>query len=114
MQMFAASVTFMTIILFSGGYYQESSVSWILRWIQYISPSYYARCALANNQYYGVQINTNLSGNQVLKEKHAFGLGLWGSIGALMGLFAIFFVISHIVFCFNIKKNLAKKINTAV
>ncbi len=109
--MFAASITFMTIILFSGGYYLESSVSWILRWMQYISPSYYARCALANNQFYGVQVNPDLSGNVVLDEKRALGLGLWGSIGALMGLFVIFFILAQIVFYFNIRNNTLRKIN---
>lgn len=109
--MVLASISFMTIILFSGGYYFESSVTWILRWAQYISPSYYARCAMANNEYYGEQINPSLSGDEVLRLKHATGLGLWGSIGALLGLFAIFFTIAHIIFYFDIKKRVSRKIN---
>lgn len=112
--MFAASVIFMITILFSGGYYQESSVTWILRWIEYLSPSYYARCALANNQYYGVQINPSLSGDKVLTDKFALGPGLWGSVGALLLLFALFLVISHIIFYFNIKKNIKRKIKAVV
>jgi hypothetical protein len=104
----------MVIILFSGGYYQESSVTWILRWMQYLSPSYYARCALANNQYHDIQINSDLRGDTVLQEKHALGLGLWGSIGALLGMFAIFLVVSQVVFYNNIKKIINKKIKNAV
>lgn len=96
----------MFVILFSGGYYLESSVTWILRWLQYISASYYGRCALANNQYDDYIINPTLDGDEVLKDKFAVGLGLWGSIGALMGLIVIFFVCSLIIFHYNIKQNI--------
>lgn len=107
-QMQYASIGFIVVILFSGGYYQEADVSWILRWIQYLSASYYARCALANNEYYDVEISPTLDGNYVLEQKRAIGLGLWGSIGALMGLAAVFFVIAQIVIYFNIKNNIRK------
>ena len=99
-------MAFIIVILFSGGYYQEESVTWILLWLQYLSSSYYGRCALANNEYNDFTINDKLTGDQILAKKHAAGLGLWGSIGALMGLFSIFYCTTNLIFIFNIRKQL--------
>lgn len=96
------------IILFSGGYYLETSVTWILRWIEYISSSYYGRAALANNEFSGSNINDQLTGEAVLDAKHAHGLGLWGSIGALMGLCFLFYLTTNIVFIINLWNHIKK------
>ena len=99
-------MAFTIVILFSGGYYEDDSVTWILLWIQYLSSSFYGRCALANNQYDDYTINEQLTGDQILTEKHAVGLGLWGSIGALMGLFLLFYCTTNLIFIFNMRKQL--------
>ena len=104
-----ASLAFIVCILFSGGYYTETSVTWILRWIQYLSPSYYGRSALANNEYDNYNVNDQLSGEYVLDKKHANGIGLWGSIGALMGLFVLFYIITNLIFIFNLRKFLKNR-----
>lgn len=101
-----AALAFTVVVLFSGEYYEEDSVSWILLWIQYLSSSYYERCALANNQYDDYTINDKLSGDQILAKKHAVGLGLWGSIGALMGLFLLFYCTTNLIFIYNMRKHL--------
>lgn len=103
-----ASVAFIVCILFSGGYYLETSVTWILRWIEYLSPSFYGRAALANNEYDNYNVNDQLSGDYVLDHKHARGLGIWGSIGALMGLFVLFYLTTNLIFIFNLRKFLKK------
>ena len=105
-----ATTVFIVTILFSGGYYLEGYVTWILRWIQYISTSFYGRGALSNNQYDDYVINENLTGEYVLKSKYANGLGLWGSIGALMGLFVLFYVTTNFIFIVNLRP-LMKKVN---
>lgn len=76
--------------------------------MEYLSPSYYSRSAMANNQFNDCEVNDTLTGKDVLVEKHAIGLGLWGSIGALMGLSVLFYIIANIVFYFNVKKKLRK------
>ena len=86
----------------------ESSVTWILRWIQYIDPSYYGRTALANNEFNNYNINDKLTGDYILDSKHAHGIGLWGSIGALMGLFILFYITTNLIFIFNLRKSLTK------
>lgn len=87
----------------------ESSVTWILRWIEYLSPSYYSRTALANNEYDDYPTANGVNGEDVLESKHAVGLGLWGSIGALIGLFVLFYCITNLVFLFNLRKYKNKK-----
>lgn len=87
----------------------ESSVTWILRWIEYLSPSYYSRAALANNEYDDYPETYGVDGDHVLDSKHANGLGLWGSIGALMGLFVLYYCITNIIFVFKLRKITNKK-----
>lgn len=87
----------------------ETSVTWILRWIEYISPSYYGRAALANNEYANFNVNDELTGDYILDSKQAHGLGLWGSIGALMGLFVLFYTTTNLIFIFNLRKSLKSK-----
>jgi hypothetical protein len=94
--------------LFSGGYYLESSVTWILRWIQYLSTSYFGRGALANNQYDDYTINSDLMGDYVLESKLSNNLGLWGYIGGLMGLFVLFFVSTNIIFIYNLRREIKR------
>lgn len=89
----------------------ETTVTWILRWIEYISSSYYGRAALANNEFSGRTINAQLTGDAVLDSKHAHGLGLWGSIGALMGLFLLFYLTTNIVFIINLRNHLKNTTN---
>lgn len=84
----------------------ETSVTWILRWIEYISSSFYGRAAFANNEFAGNNVYDELTGQAVLDSKHANGLGLWGSIGALMGLFLLFFITTNVIFVFNLRKYL--------
>lgn len=84
----------------------ETSVTWILRWMEYISSSFYGRAAFANNQFAGYNVNDEILGQHVLDSKHANGLGLWGSIGALMGLFLLFYITTNIIFVFNLRKYL--------
>jgi hypothetical protein len=95
--------------LFSGGYYLGSSVTWILRWIEYISPSYYGRTALANNEYDNNDLNDELTGDSILNSRHAYGIGLWGSIGALMGLFVLFYITTNLIFIFNLRRNIKRR-----
>lgn len=111
MQIRNACTAFIVTILFSGGYYLESSVTWILRWIQYISTSYYGRCALANNEYDDLMRNNINVGDKVLDYKHAHGLGLWGSIGALMGLFCLFYFTTNLIFILNLRKYINRNTN---
>lgn len=88
----------------------ETSVTWILRWIEYLSSSYYGRAALANNQFDdGYNVNDQLTGEYVLDSKHAHGLGLWGSIGALMGLVALFYTTTNLIFIFNLRMYLKSR-----
>ena len=74
--------------------------------MEYISSSYYGRSAFANNEFDGTSVNSEITGEHVLDSKHAHGLGLWGSIGALMGLFALFYLTTNIIFIFNLRKYL--------
>ena len=99
----------MVVILVSGGYYFIPSVTWILRWLEYLSPAFYNRNALANNQYANQSVNVDgKTSDDILESKNAHGLGLWGSIGALMGLFLLYFITTNLIFIFNLRKHLKK------
>ena len=103
-----ACTAFIITILFSGGYYLETSVTWILRWIEYISTSYYGRTALANNEYDDTIVYDEITGDHVLDSKYANGIGLWGSIGALMVLFLLFYITTNLIFVFNLRKHIRR------
>lgn len=104
MQIRMATIVFIVTILFSGGFYLESTTTWILKWIQYLSTSFYGRSALANNQFDDSNLNAALTFILDKGNKYDYDLGLWGSIGALMGMFIIFYIITNFIFIFNLRK----------
>jgi ABC-type multidrug transport system permease subunit len=55
--------------IFSGVPYSQNQVTWILRWLRFLSPSFYADQLLVFNQFHGREYpNSLITGNAILEQ----------------------------------------------
>ena len=88
--------------IFGGNLANSNEITWILRWIQYISMIFYSYQALCQNEFdgnfYGVQndSNTLVPGSTYLELYGLDQVGIWGCFGAILGIGAVFWVAGYI------------------
>jgi ABC-type multidrug transport system permease subunit len=89
-------------LLYGGNLTNSNDITWILRWLQYISVIFYSYEALCQNEftdnYYGVQ-NDNVTLVPGTFYLNLYGLnkvGIWGCFGAILGLGTAFLVSGYI------------------
>ena len=89
-------------LLYGGNLANSNEITWILRWMQYISLIFYSYQALAQNEfdgnYYGVQ-NDNVElvpGSFYLDLYGLDQVGIWGCFGCLLGLGAAFLLAGYV------------------
>lgn len=88
--------------IFGGNLANSNEITWILRWIQYISIIFYSYQALAQNEftgnYYGVQNDsrTLVPGSYYLALYGLDNVGEWGCFGAILGLGTFFLILGYI------------------
>lgn len=95
-----ASFIFFVCIWYSGDFAYNPECTWILRWIAYLSPIFYAFNALANNEFNEI----GGKGEELVKEVGLDSLGVWPSIGILLGfgmcyMFLGYFTLSYSTRC---------------
>lgn len=87
--------------IFGGNLANSNEITWILRWIQYISMVFYSYQALCQNEfdgnYYGVQNDskTLVPGSTYLELYGLDLVGIWGCFGAILGLGAFFWLAGY-------------------
>lgn len=100
-----ASSAVVILILLSGSLYNISTVTWILRWLQFIIFSFYTNQALIHNQFQGQaypffpftgEAFMNIRGDNVL--------GTWAAIGGDLGLILIINVVGLCIFHWQEKR----------
>lgn len=84
-------VIFLTMFMF-GGYQIQNllEVTWILRWIQFLSPVYYTYVALLLNEFEGMP-----SGDSVITQYKLSLIGIWPAMCALFGIGSGFFLLAY-------------------
>lgn len=88
--------------IFGGNLANSNEITWILRWIQYISTVFYSYQALSQNEfngnYYGVQSDdvTLVPGSFYLDLYGLNNVGIWGCFGAILGIGAAFLISGYI------------------
>ncbi len=89
-------IVFLTMFMFGGYQIQNRlNVSWILLWMQYLSPIFYAYSAFIRNEFGGRFIKGG-SGDEVLAEYRADRISIAAAMGALAGLGSAFFVLGYL------------------
>lgn len=96
-----ASFILLVCIWFSGDFAYNQNCTWILRWLAYLSPIFYAFNALVNNQFGG----TNNLGEEVIKKLNLDNFGLWPSVGALLGFGLFYMVVGYAALSFSTRPN---------
>lgn len=100
-----ASTILLICIWFSGGFAFNPTCTWILRWIAYLSPIFYAFNALINNEFKGQQFRPKREaalelGTTFLKEEGFINYGVWPSIGTLLGFGLVYMILGYIALAF--------------
>lgn len=99
-------------LIFGGNLANSNEITWILRWIQYISIVFYSYQALAQNEFtgnfYGVQNDseTIVPGEYYLDLYGLENVNQWGCLGALLGLGTAFLLLGYIGLRFSTKPKL--------
>lgn len=99
-------------LIFGGNLANSNEITWILRWIQYISIIFYAYQALAQNEFtgnfYGVQNDsrTLVPGEFYLDLYGLENVGQWGCLGAILGLGTAFLFLGYIGLRFSTRPKL--------
>lgn len=95
-------IVFLTMFMF-GGYQVQNrlNVTWVLLWIQYLSPIFYAYSALIRNEFADRIIAGSGSGNGVLREYRADRIPVAAAMGALVGLGSAFFLAGYVTLRMN-------------
>ena len=89
-------------LIFGGNLANSNTITWILRWIQYISIIFYTYQALAQNEftgnYYGVQDGspTIVPGQYYLNLYGLDNVNEWGCLGAVLGIGSAFLILGYI------------------
>ena len=96
-----ASLILLLCIWYSGDFSYNPECTWILRWISYLSPIFYAFNALVNNEFGG----TGGLGEEFLKKTGLDNFGLWPSIGALLGFGLLYMIIGYFALSFSTRSN---------
>lgn len=98
----SASFILLLCIWFSGDFAFNPTCTWILRWMAYLSPIFYAFNALVNNEFKGNIFKPShlLShdfeiGSEFLKENGFINYGLWPSIGTLLGFGLLYMILGY-------------------
>lgn len=88
-------LVFLIIFMFGGNQIQNRlDTSWIIRWLQFLSPVFYAYVALLQNELGGNEIQ-GVSGDSILQEFRANIFSIWACIGILFGLGTIYFILGY-------------------
>lgn len=96
-----ASFILLLCIWFSGDFAYNPSCTWILRWIAYLSPIFYAFNALINNEFYG----TGGKGENILNELSLDNYGLWPSVGTLIGFGILYMILGYVALSYNTRSS---------
>ena len=89
-------------LIFGGNLANSNTITWILRWIQYISIIFYSYQALAQNEFtgnfYGVQDGSpqKVPGEYYLNLYGLENVNQWGCLGAILGIGLAFLVLGYI------------------
>ena len=89
------------LLIFGGNLANSNTITWILRWIQYISMIFYTYQALAQNEFngnfYGVQDGSpqKVPGEYYLNLYGLDNVNQWGCLGAILGLALAFFLLGY-------------------
>lgn len=100
-------------LIFGGNLANSNEITWILRWIQYISIVYYAYQALSQNEftgnYYGVQDGSpqKVPGEYYLNLYGLDNINEWGCLGGILGIGLAFLVLGYIGLRFSTRPRLA-------
>jgi ABC-type multidrug transport system permease subunit len=92
-----ASLILLLCIWFSGDFAYNPEYTWILRWISYLSPIFYAFNALVNNEFDGA----GGKGEKILRETDLDYYGVWPSIGTLTGLGLFYMIFGYFALSFK-------------
>lgn len=85
-------LVFLIIFMFGGNQIQNRlDTSWVIRWVQYLSPVFYAYIALLRNELQGTIIQ-NVAGDSILREYRADVFEIWFCACMLFGLGTIYFI----------------------
>lgn len=89
-------VIFLTMFMF-GGYQVQNrlDLTWILRWIQFLSPIFYSYIAFILNEFQDNVID-GVEGNAILEDYGAIIVSIWAALGALFGLGTLFFACGYV------------------
>ena len=99
-------------LIFGGNLANSNTITWILRWIQYISVIFYSYQALAQNEfngnYYGVQNDskTVIPGEDYLNLYGLNNVNQWGCLGAILGLGTAFLLLGYMGLRFSTRPKL--------
>ena len=100
-----ASFILLICIWFSGDFAFNPTCTWILRWIAYLSPIYYAFNAMINNEFDDNFFDADKAhrlqeGAKLLKEDGFTNYGVWPSIGTLLGYGVLYMILGYIALSF--------------
>lgn len=101
-----ASTWLLICIWFSGDFAFNPACTWILRWIAYLSPIFYAFNAVMNNEFAGQDFPAaHIIGSQLLQQLGFVNLGIWGSVGALLGFGAFYTLLGYALLVYETQPN---------
>lgn len=95
------SIILLLCIWYSGDFAYNRQCTWILRWLAYLSPIFYAFNALVNNEFN----STSSKGEEFINETGLNTLGVWASIGTLLGLGFVYMIIGYFALSINTRPN---------
>lgn len=82
-------------LLFGGNLANAASVTWILRWLQYISLVFYCYQGLISNELDGLVFD-GVPGNHYLNQYYLNQFSWYAAVGAMLGLMVIFLILGYI------------------
>jgi len=94
---FLTILIFLSMFMFGGSQVQNRlDVNWTLRWIQFLSPVYYAYVASLQNELTGNVIGELVSGDVLIVEYGLILIGIWPAMAALFGIGCGFFFLAYL------------------
>jgi hypothetical protein len=98
--MIVAPLTCVIFLVFGGNFANSGEITWILRWIQYISPVFYNYTALIQNEMAGQQFGP-VSGDQYLELYGLNNVSIVWCMGALFILTGAYLVMGYFALAWN-------------